>query len=269
MLTDSQGRSLWVVDEFGRHTPVESHKDIQNRPRGGAEPDWWVVAKDQAWTPPEPRSLLHLGAKDSGSAAAGGGSASGTKTGAGGKPQPYGWHGYYGEAGGGTSSGPVYRGKVTLPHEMRGKVTPPAPRGKVIPPPPPAPRQPHLTYSQKSGELHDADGGLMDKGHSGFGDYKDKPEFEDVKDRGVIPRGNYKVTEVIEDTTATDREKMGQHTLRLEPADKETRERLKEMNRDGFWIHEGKSPTASRGCILLDKATRQRISSGALVRVTL
>ena len=66
----------------------------------------------------------------------GGGSASGTKTGAGGKPQPYGWHGYYGGSGGGSSTGPEYRGKVTLPHEVRGKVTPPAQRGTVAPPPP-------------------------------------------------------------------------------------------------------------------------------------
>ena len=69
----------------------------------------------------------------------GGGSGSGTKTGAGGKPQPYGWHGYYGETGGGSSSGPEYRGRVTLPHEARGKVTPPVQKGKVVTPPPPAP----------------------------------------------------------------------------------------------------------------------------------
>lgn len=65
-----------------------------------------------------------------------GGSASGTKIGAGGKPQPFGWHGYYGETGGGASPGPVYRGRVTLPHEVRGKVSPPEQKGKVAPPPP-------------------------------------------------------------------------------------------------------------------------------------
>ena len=171
MLTDSQGRRLWVVDEFGSHTPVESHKDIQSRPRGGAGPDWWVVAKEKDWTPPELRSLLNLGATDSGSVMAGGGSGGGTKIGAGGKPQPYGWHGYYSDTGGGSSSGPVYRGKVTRPHEVRGKVTPP--QKEKYTPPPPAPRKPHLTYSQKSGQLRDADGGLMDKGHSGYGEYRD------------------------------------------------------------------------------------------------
>lgn len=65
------------------------------------------------------------------------GSGGGTKNGAGGHPQPFGWHGYYGEMGGGGSTGPVYRGKITLPHEVRRKVTPPAQKDKDIPPPPP------------------------------------------------------------------------------------------------------------------------------------
>jgi hypothetical protein len=57
MLTDSQGRRLWVVDEFGRHTPVESHKDIQSRPRGGAEPDWWVQADARRGDPQARRGV--------------------------------------------------------------------------------------------------------------------------------------------------------------------------------------------------------------------
>ncbi len=130
MLKDSQGRRLWIVDEVGGHAPVQSHADIQSRTRGAGEPDWWVVAKDKDWTPPEPRSLLRLGAAGESS-----GSGEHTKTGAGGKPQPYGWHGYYGETGGGVSSRPVYQGKVTLPSEVRGKVTPPARKGKGTPPP--------------------------------------------------------------------------------------------------------------------------------------
>ena len=138
MLTDNQGRRLWIVDERGGHAPVFSHKDIQRRPRGGSEPDWWVVAKDKDWSPPEPRSLLSLGAAADGPAKSSGG---GTKIGAGHKPQPYGWHGYYGETGGGASSGPVYRGKVTLPHEVRGKVTPPAQTGTAAPPPSKAPAE--------------------------------------------------------------------------------------------------------------------------------
>jgi len=179
----------------------------------------------------------------------------GTKPGGGGEDQPYDGYGrYFGSAG---SSGSEVRGKVTPPQKPK------------YPPPPPAPRQPHLTYSQKSGELRDAHGRLMDKGHSGYEDYRDKPEFENEKNRGVIPRGNYKVTEVIEDTKTTRREGMGQHILRLEPADAETRERLKEMHRDGFWIHKGTLPTASQGCILTKETTRRQIPVGSILRVTL
>ena len=186
------------------------------------------------------------------------------KPGGGGEKQPYGGDGrYLGTLGPGNSSGGISGG-----NEVHGKVSPPQ-RAKY-PPPPPAPTQPHLTYSQKSGELRDADGRLMDKGHSGHEDYRDKPEFENLKDKGVIPRGNYKVAGMIEDTTADERRKrMGQHILRLEPADAETRQRLKEMNRDGFWMHNGSRPTASQGCILTKEATRRRIPVGSILRITL
>lgn len=184
----------------------------------------------------------------------------GTKPGGGGEEQPYDGHGQYlGTAGpGGLSRGSEVRGKVSPPQKPK------------YPPPPPAPRHPHLTYSQKSGELRDAEGRLMDKGHSGFEDYRDKPEFEHEKNRGVIPRGNYKVTEVIEDTSRDEhRKRMGQHIQRLEPADAEPRQRLKEMNRDGFWIHNGESPKASQGCILTKETTRRQIPVGSILRVTL
>lgn len=181
----------------------------------------------------------------------------GTKPGGGGEEQPYDGHGRY--------LGTASQRGISGGNEVRGKVSPP--RKPKYPPPPPAPRQPHLTYSQKSGELRAADGRLVDKGHSGYENYRDKPEFEDAKDRGVIPRGNYRVTEVIEDTRGTDRKKMGQHILRLEPADAETRQRLKEMNRDGFWIHNGSLPTASQGCILTKEATRRQIPVGSILRV--
>lgn len=209
----------------------------------------------------------------------------GMKPGGGGDPQPYDGHGQYlgTHAAVSTRTGAVRVAVGTLlaarggtrtdagglsgGNTVRGPVT--GPEKEKYPPPPPAPKEPHLTYSQKSGELRSTDGGLMDKGRSGYGEYSDKPEFEDLKDRGVIPRGNYRVTEVVEDTTSTDRKRMGQHILRLEPADKETQERLKEMNRDGFWIHNGSKPTHSRGCILLPEETRRRIPAGSILRVTL
>jgi len=112
MLKDSHDRRLWIRDEYGRHTPVMSQADIANRPRGRSEPDWWVVAKDPAWTPPEPRSLLSLGATDAGGAdgATGSGTGGHTKIGAGHKPQGYDGHGRYTGPRGGSISmdgGPV------------------------------------------------------------------------------------------------------------------------------------------------------------------
>ncbi|MDQ7836218.1 MAG: hypothetical protein RDU24_12615 [Humidesulfovibrio sp.] len=113
MLQDSQGRRLWIVDERGGHAPVFSSKDIQTQPRGGGEPDWWVVARPRDWTPPEPRSLLSLGAAAENSAeVSGGGTASETIIGAGGKPQPYGWHGRYTGPSGGSI--PTGGGRVRL-----------------------------------------------------------------------------------------------------------------------------------------------------------
>ena len=107
--------------------------------------DWVAVSKPQDWQPPHGtlagESLLDGGARLN--AAGSDGSGSGTKIGAGGKPQPYGWHGYYGETGGGSSPGPVYRGKVTLPNKVRREVTPPVQAGKVATPSPapkPAPQ---------------------------------------------------------------------------------------------------------------------------------
>ncbi len=65
------------------------------------------------------------------------GSGGGMKIGAGHKPQPYGYHGWYGVVGGGSISGGYeVRGKITPPREVRGPVTPPAQKGTVAPPPP-------------------------------------------------------------------------------------------------------------------------------------
>lgn len=131
MLKDGSGRNLWIMDESGATTPVNTHKDIQNRERGQGIPDWWVVAKDADWTPPKsataPKSLLSMGAMAESSGAGGGG----TKIGAGGHPQEYGWHGYYGSTGGGISGGNEVRGKVTLPPAQKSKEQkPPEPLSK-------------------------------------------------------------------------------------------------------------------------------------------
>ena len=66
----------------------------------------------------------------------GNGSGGGMKIGAGRKPQPFMANGQYGETGGGSSTGPEYRGTVRLPHEVRGEVTPPAQTATVALPAP-------------------------------------------------------------------------------------------------------------------------------------
>ncbi len=115
-----------------------------------------------------------------------------TKPGAGGDEQPFNTEdgrsmAFTVGAGGGISGG----------NEVRGKVSPP--RKDKCPPPPPAPKEPHLTYSQSSGGLTDAQGALAGKGYSGKGDAKNRPEREADRDTGPIPRGNYRIAEVVND----------------------------------------------------------------------
>ena len=254
-LRDREGRRLWIQTEAGEFLPVRSQADIAKRGRGPGLPDWWVVAKDPDWLPSRAqgpaRSLLAAG-RDRDAADDAGGDADadtgfpgeGTKIGAGNKAQPYGWHGWYGTT---LGTGAAGKGKG------REKKAPPSP--KVF------------TYRQGSGEFRGPDGSVLDKGHSGRGEFRDKPDLEHVKDNGPIPRREYRVTKVIEDPSDPKHVTMGRHILRLEPADEQTRQKLKEMNRDGFWIHGGTTPNASHGCILIPEDTRRQIPVGSVVRV--
>jgi len=54
MVYDREGRKLWIVEDTGRHKPVESWEEVSKRPRRAGLPDWWVMAKDIAWRPPAP-----------------------------------------------------------------------------------------------------------------------------------------------------------------------------------------------------------------------
>lgn len=65
--------------------------------------------------------------------------------------------------------------------EERGKASKRPDKGKVF------------TYSQGSGALSGPDEKVLDMGHSGRGEYRDKPDMEHVKDNGPIPQGNYRV----------------------------------------------------------------------------
>ena len=291
MLKDSQGRRLWIVDELGGHAPVNSHADIQNRTRGHGEPDWWVVAKDKNWTPPEPRSLLRLGAAgESSGGGSGGETTSGTKIGAGHKPQPCGEHGWYGATGGGASSGPVHRGKVTPPIQT-GKVAasppsapPKSPLGQgpergqdvgkhyMLPPEVKAENaRTALVYSQSDGKLMDMEDRLVGQGYSGAPGYVNKPELQGKVDQGVIPEGTYTIGDVISDSKQA--RGMGPDVIKLEP-DPVTANRIRAMGRDPntFYIHGDngkKNQSASEGCIIMDKYERKALKElqGARIRV--
>ncbi|MDQ7835899.1 MAG: DUF2778 domain-containing protein [Humidesulfovibrio sp.] len=155
----------------------------------------------------------------------------------------------------------MYRGKVTLPNGVRGKVSPPAKPGKVVPPPPPAPRQPHLTWDQGRGVLRDEQGRVMtDKGYSGRGDAENNSSQEHVEDHGPIPQGNWRIKEITNPNYRTD---LTRPIYRLVPDD-ETRARVEAMGRkpDSFLIHGGdEARTASTGCIIVDRNTRQQLKS--------
>ncbi len=328
MLKDSHGRRLWIRDEYGQHLPVMGQADIANRPRGRGEPDWWVVAKDPAWTPPEPRSLLSLGATDADGAGGATGSGTGghTKIGAGHKPQGYGGHGRYTGPRGGSISmdgGPVrlYEGEaagepggepdaaepeaedeagqeaaeevsrqlegilvadsgqiasdagggLSGGNEVRGPVTPPS--GKVIPPAPPAPEEPHLVYSQSTGEMKGPDGKPLVTGYAGRGGGQNNPDAEGIKGVGPLPQGNWRMKELDEQTC---KEKgWPPPAYRLTP-DEETRARVETLGRDpdSFYVHAtARHPEdrgrESQGCIALDIPGRRVLApySGRWIRV--
>jgi hypothetical protein len=267
--------------------------------------DWFAVKRPRDWQPPTDAQggpVTGVALRDGGTslnAAEGGGSGGGMKIGAGHKPQPYGWHGYYGETDGGSSSGPEHRGKVTLPHEMRGKVTPPAQKGTVGQPPPAPQKSPlgqgpkrgqdvgkhyvlppavkaenaqtSLVYSQSDGRLMDMEDRLVGQGYSGAPGHVNKPEFQDKVDKGVIPEGSYTVGEVI--VNRTDARGMGPDVIKLEP-DPATAERIRAMGRDPntFYVHGDngqRNGTASQGCIIMDKDVRKALKElqGAKIRV--
>ncbi len=182
-----------------------------------------------------------------------------TKPGAGDEPQPY-----------NTGDGRYVPFTVAASdgllggNEVRGKVTPP--QKDTYPPPPPAPKEPHLTYGQSTGEMTNAQGELTGRGYSGKGEAKKQVEREGEKNIGPIPRGNYRVAEIVDDPNDLRCQQMGPHILRLEPADQATRDRLAAMGRDGFYIHGG-GADASTGCIIMGPKVRAGIGKGELLHV--
>lgn len=107
------------------------------------------------------------------------------------------------------------------------------------------------TYEQCSGILVNAQGLLAGHCYSGAGADKNKTASQSLHDRGPIPQGTYEIGAPIDTLTH------GPYVLHLTP------DPANEMfGRSAFLIH-GDSRvqpgTASKGCIIADRATRQRI----------
>lgn len=103
-------------------------------------------------------------------------------------------------------------------------------------------------YSQATGEMS-RDGAFVEVGYSGAGEGRNNPAKEDVQSVGPIPRGNYTIGPPHD--TATH----GPHVMALTPVGHDAR------GRSGFLIHgDNRTHTASLGCIILSRPTRDRIS---------
>jgi hypothetical protein len=106
-------------------------------------------------------------------------------------------------------------------------------------------------YEQSTGKLWK----LVAVGYSGRDEAKNQPDLDSIKNRGPIPSGQWKITEKF------DSDRRGPYCLRLEPLPG-----TDAHGRSAFLIH-GDSisapGTASEGCVILDRKSRETIwSSG-------
>lgn len=106
-------------------------------------------------------------------------------------------------------------------------------------------------YEQATGRLYDKAGGLVTAGYSGKGESKNKPEDQNLKGVGPLPRGLYTIN-VPRNSQTT-----GPYAMDLTP------DAGNEMfGRSAFQIHGDsiKAPgTASSGCIIMPRQTREMI----------
>lgn len=106
------------------------------------------------------------------------------------------------------------------------------------------------TYSQGTGELTH-DGQPVAEGYSGLDAGHNNPLMQDVPNVGPLPQGRYAIGEPYDTDTH------GPHVMRLTPADGQEM-----FGRAGFLIHgDNRTHTASHGCIILDRTTRNEISA--------
>jgi len=107
------------------------------------------------------------------------------------------------------------------------------------------------SYSQATGELKH-NGEHIANGYSGSEKAKNDPKMEKVHNSGPIPHGNWEITGPPANT-----KEHGPYVLKLKP-----QEETATFGREGFLIHgdsKGLPGCASHGCIILPRATREKI----------
>ena len=113
------------------------------------------------------------------------------------------------------------------------------------------------TYKQSTGELF-REVKLVGKGYSGHGKGVNNPDFEDKRDVGPIPRGEWSIGDAFK------HDKLGPVAMRLTPVGH------KAHGRDSFLIHGDNNKgdrSASNGCIILSRDLREQISKGGIKRL--
>jgi hypothetical protein len=115
------------------------------------------------------------------------------------------------------------------------------------------------TYSQGTGKLFDPQGNHVATGYSGKGPGKNNCAMQHVRNVGPIPQGLYIIGKPY------DSKKVGPYAIPLAP------DPGNEMfGRSAFLIHgDNRTHTASEGCIILPRRTRNAIvdSGEVLVKV--
>jgi hypothetical protein len=106
------------------------------------------------------------------------------------------------------------------------------------------------SYHVASGRLFNG-GFEVEKGYSGHHDAANRPELEHVRAYGPIPRGLWRLGQMI------DHPRLGPVSIPLMPVDHQAH------GRSGFYIHgdnRHRNRTASSGCIILGRSTRLRLA---------
>lgn len=124
----------------------------------------------------------------------------------------------------------------------------------------------HYTYSQSTGQLADSrDNAVGQPGYAGRGAGCNNPDAQNVVNTGPAPRGSYTVG-----TPRDDRE-MGRRAIPLIPTPETRASFPRDRNPDSFYAHGDNSRrnnTASEGCLILPRATRDQLRPGDTITVT-